>query len=57
MSKKLIEKVNREKEMKKQNHLLAMEYRRHLRIQSLKVICLFVGIGSLLGLTAYLALN
>lgn len=57
MSKKIAERINREREMKRQNHLLAMEYRRHLRIQSLKIICLFIGIGSILGLTAYLALN
>ena len=57
MSKNHFKEVIRRREMKKENHLLAVEYRRHLRIQSLKIICLFIGIGTILSLTAYLAFN
>jgi hypothetical protein len=57
MSKQRVRAVIRDKEMEKENHRIALEYRRHLRLQSLKIICLFVGIGGILGLTAYLALN
>jgi len=57
MSKNHFKEVIRKREMKKENQLLALEYRRHLRMQSLKIICLFAGIASILSLTAYLALT